>query len=266
MSTDNTQTFMTKTSATLQIVGSTTAVIVGSLMRALIVEDERKIASALSEALETERFDVVVEHTGDGAARRLETDTFDVILLDRTLPGCDGLQLVAALRARRVDTPVLMLTAGDTLDDRLRELDCGADDYLVKPFALEEVLARTRALLRRGAVQETIPIQTIGDLVFDRLRRLVTRGGQRLDLTAREFELLDYLIRHRGRIVSRDALARDLWNESARTTSLNNVIDVQLTRLRRKLEVNQSADLIHTVRGVGFILGEETHLRRNTAE
>ena len=235
-------------------------------MRALIVEDERKVASALREALETERFEVVVEHTGDGAAHRLETDAFDVILLDRTLPGCDGLQLVSALRARRVETPVLMLTARDSLDDRVVGLDCGADDYLVKPFALEEVLARIRALLRRGAVQETIPIQTIGDLVFDRLTRLVTRAGQRLDLTAREFDLLDYLVKHRGRIVSRDALARDLWHESARTTSLNNVIDVHITRLRRKLGVNQSAELIHTVRGVGFLLGEEMHLPRITAE
>jgi DNA-binding response OmpR family regulator len=135
-------------------------------MRALIVEDERKVASALREALEAERFEVVVEHTGDEAARRLETDAFDVILLDRTLPGCDGLQLVSALRARRVETPVLMLTARDTLNDHLVGLDCGADDYLVKPFALEEVLARIRALLRRGAAQETIPIQTIGDLVL----------------------------------------------------------------------------------------------------
>lgn len=235
-------------------------------MRALIIEDEPKVVSSLREALEAERFEVVVEHTGDGAAHRLEAETFDVILLDRRLPGCDGLQLVSALRARRVETPVLMLTARDTLADRIVGLDCGADDYLVKPFALEEVLARIRALLRRGAVQETVPIQTIGDLVFDRLTRLVTRAGQRLDLTAREFELLDYLIEHRGRVVSRDALARDLWNESARTTSLNNVIDVHITRLRRKLEVNQSAELIHTVRGVGFILGEEAHVRRITNE
>ena len=220
------------------------------------------MASALREALEIERFEVIVEHSGDSAARRLETDSFDVILLDRTLPGCDGLQLVSVLRARRVETPVLMLTARDTLEDRVRGLDCGADDYLVKPFALEEVLARTRALVRRGAIPDSIPIHTIGDLVFDGLTRHVTRAGQRLELTAREFDLLDYLFRHRGRIVSRDALARDLWNESARTPSLNNVIDVHITRLRRKLEGNQSAELIRTVRGVGFILGEDMHLPR----
>jgi DNA-binding response OmpR family regulator len=228
-------------------------------MRALIVEDDRKVALALEEALQGERFDVVVEHNGHDASDRLEIETFDVILLDLTLPGCDGLQVVSTLRARHVETPVLILTARDTLQDRVLGLDRGADDYLVKPFALEELLARIRALVRRGGAPETVPLQTIGDLVFDRVNRQVTRDGESVDLTVREFDLLGYLIQHRGRIVSRDALARDLWNESTRTTSLNNVIDVHITRLRRKLDVNHSSELIHTVRGVGFIVGDDHH-------
>jgi two-component system copper resistance phosphate regulon response regulator CusR len=229
-------------------------------MRALIVEDERKVAGALEEALQSERFEVIVEHSGIDASNRLQTETFDVILLDLTLPGCDGLQLVSALRARHVDTPVLILSARDRLNDRVSGLDSGADDYLIKPFAVEEVLARTRALVRRGAAADALPLQTVGDLVVDRLTRQVARAGQSVELTVREFDLLGYLMQHRGRVVSRDALARDLWNESTRTTYLNNVIDVHMARLRRKLDTNGSCELIHTVRGVGFILGEEEHL------
>ena len=219
------------------------------------------MASALAEALERERFEVIVEHCGTDASNRLQSERFDVILLDLTLPGCDGLQLVSALRARHVDTPVLILTARNTVSDRVLGLDRGADDYLVKPFALEEVLARTRALVRCGGAPETLPLQTVGDLVFDRVNRQVTRSGESVDLTVREFDLLGYLIQHHGRIVSREALARDVWNESTRTTSLNNVIDVHIARLRRKLDVNHSHELIHTIRGVGFVVGEEEHGR-----
>ena len=223
--------------------------------RVLVVEDEQKVASALREGLEGERYQVVVEQTGEGAFFRLNTETFDVILLDLMLPGRDGLQILKTLRARSVKTPVLILTARDTLDDRVNGLDSGADDYLVKPFAFEEVLARIRALLRRGAATEPLR-RRVGDLEVDVVTRKVTRGGQTVDVTVREFELLEYLLRHQGETVSRGTLARDVWKETARTTSLDNVIDVHIARLRRKVDFEQAVKLIHTVRGIGFMLRE----------
>jgi len=223
--------------------------------RILVVEDELKVASALREGLESERYDVAVEHTGEGAFFRLNTETFDVILLDLMLPGRDGVQILKTLRARGDKTPVLILTARDTLEDRVRGLDSGADDYLVKPFAFEEVLARIRALLRRGRVAEPLRLR-VGDLELDLVTRKVTRGGKAVELTVREFELVEYLMRHPGQTVSRSTLARDVWKETARTTSLDNVIDVHIARIRRKIDLDQLVKLIHTVRGVGFSLRE----------
>ena len=224
-------------------------------MRILVVEDEQKVANALREGLEGERYDVVVERTGEGAFFRITTEQFDAILLDLTLPGRDGLEILRAMRDRGMKTPVLVLTARDTLQDRVVGLDAGADDYLIKPFAFTELLARIRALVRRGRVAET-PRLTLGDLEVHLITREVTRGGSRVDLTVREFELLEYLLRHRGQVVSRETLARDVWKETARTTPLDNVIDVHMARLRRKVDTDQSAKLIHTVRGVGFVLRE----------
>ncbi|MQA31169.1 MAG: response regulator, partial [Luteitalea sp.] len=169
-------------------------------MRVLVVEDEQKVANALQEGLTGERYDVVVERTGEGAFYRINTEAFDVILLDLTLPGRDGLEVLATLRNSGVDTPVLVLTARDTLDDRVRGLDSGADDYLVKPFAFEEMLARIRALLRRPRSTEELQFG-VGDLTLDVVTRKVTRGGQRVDLTVREFELLEYLMRRPGEVV-----------------------------------------------------------------
>ena len=223
--------------------------------RVLVVEDEQKVANALREGLEGERYEVVVEHSGEGAFFRMNTEIFDVILLDLMLPGRDGLQILRTLRARGDKTPVLILTARDTLDDRVRGLDSGVDDYLVKPFAFEEVLARIRALLRRGRVTEPLRLH-VGDLDLDIVTRKVTRGGRLVELTVREFELLEYLMRHQGQTVSRGTLARDVWKENARTTSLDNVIDVHIARLRRKMDLEQPAKLIHTIRGVGFSLRE----------
>ena len=223
--------------------------------RILVVEDEQKVANALREGLEGEGYDVIVEHTGEGAFFRLNTEAFDVILLDLMLPGRDGLQILRTLRQRGDKTPVLVLTARDTLEDRVTGLDSGADDYLVKPFAFEEVLARIRALLRRGRVTEPLRLR-VGDLEMDLVTRKVTRGGRAVELTVREFELLEYLLRHQGQIVSRGTLARDVWKETARTTPLDNVIDVHIARLRRKVDLDQAIKLIHTVRGVGFMLRE----------
>jgi DNA-binding response OmpR family regulator len=224
-------------------------------MRVLVVEDELKVANALREGLEGERYEVVVEHTGEGAFFRINTETFDVILLDLTLPGRDGLEILRTLRERGVDTPVLVLTARDTLEDRVIGLDTGADDYLVKPFAFEEMLARIRALVRRGRVAEVAHLE-LGDLELDRVTRRVTRAGRPLELTVREFELLEFLLRHEGQVVSRGLLARDVWKETARTTPLDNVIDVHIARLRKKIDLDHEVKLIHTIRGVGFMLRE----------
>jgi two-component system copper resistance phosphate regulon response regulator CusR len=224
-------------------------------MRILVVEDEQKVADALREGLEGERYEVVVERTGEGAFFRINTETFDVILLDLTLPGRDGLEILRALRRRRMETPVLVLTARDSLEDRVVGLDSGADDYLVKPFAFAELLARIRALVRRGRVAES-PRLAVGDLEMDLVTRKVTRGGRPVDLTVREFELLEFLMRYQSQVVSRETLARDVWKETARTTPLDNVIDVHIARLRRKVDLDQAVKLIHTVRGVGFMLRE----------
>ena len=224
-------------------------------MRILVVEDEHKVADALREGLEDERYDVVVERTGEGAFFRVNTETFDVVLLDLTLPGRDGLEILRALRQRRMETPVLVLTARDSLEDRVTGLDAGADDYLVKPFAFGELLARIRALVRRGRVADA-PRLTVGDLEMDLVTRKVLRGGRPVDLTVREFELLEFLMRYQSQVVSRETLARDVWKETARTTPLDNVIDVHIARLRRKVDLEHGVKLIHTVRGVGFMLRE----------
>ena len=224
-------------------------------MRVLVVEDEQKVANALREGLEGERYDVVVERTGEGAFFRVNTESFDVILLDLSLPGRDGLEILQALRQRGMKTPVLVLTARDSLNDRVAGLDAGADDYLIKPFAFAELLARIRALVRRGRVTEA-PRLLVGDLEMDLVTRKVTRAGQPVELTVREFELLEFLMRYHGQVVSRETLARDVWKETARTTPLDNVIDVHIARLRRKVDLDQNLKLIHTVRGVGFMLRE----------
>ena len=223
--------------------------------RVLVVEDEQKVARALKEGLEGDGYDVVAEHTGEGAFFRLNTERFDVILLDVMLPGRDGLQVLATLRGQGVETPVLVLTARDALEDRVAGLDSGADDYLVKPFAFAEVLARIRALLRRGRSTEALRL-SVGDLDVDLVSRKVTRAGRHIELTVREFELVEYLLRHEGQVVSRGALARDVWKETERTTPLDNVIDVHIARLRRKLDAEFPTRLIHTIRGVGFMVRE----------
>ena len=224
-------------------------------MRVLVVEDERKLAQVVASALEAEHYDVVVAPTGEDGFYRLNAEQFDLVVLDLMLPGRNGLEILQTLRQRRVDTPVLILTARDGVDDRVTGLDLGADDYLVKPFALPELLARIRALLRRGRPADVLRLK-VADLEMDLVARRVTRGDAVVDVTAREFELLEYLLRHRGHFVSREMLARDVWKETRRATPIDNVIDVQMTRLRRKVDVDGATRLIHTVRGVGFVVRE----------
>jgi DNA-binding response OmpR family regulator len=222
----------------------------------LVVEDEQKVAAALQEGLEREGYDVAVAPTGEDAFFRVNTERFDVVLLDLTLPGRDGLEILKALRQRGLDTRVLILTAKDTLDDRVKGLDSGADDYLVKPFAFAELIARIRALVRRGRVVEA-PRLGVGDLSMDLWTRKVSRGGRSIDLTAREFELLEHLLRFEGQVVSRDTLAREVWQERGRTPTLDNVIDAHVARLRKKIDYDFPVKLVHTIRGVGFVVREE---------
>jgi two-component system copper resistance phosphate regulon response regulator CusR len=225
------------------------------VVRVLVVEDERKLAQVIGQALEAEYYDVVVSQTGEDGFFRANAEVFDLVLLDLMLPGRNGLEILQALRQRRIETPVLILTARDGVDDRVLGLDLGADDYLVKPFALPELLARVRALLRRGRPSDVLRLK-VADLEVDLVTRRAVRGERTLDLTTREFELLEYLLRHQGHLVSREMLARDVWKEPRRATPLDNVIDVQMTRLRKKVDAEPGGRLIHTVRGVGFILKE----------
>ena len=225
-------------------------------MRILVVEDEHKLGKALQEGLQSEQYGVALAHTGEEGFYLVQTESFDLVILDVMLPGRSGLEILKAMRQHGLRTPVLMLTARDTIEDRVRGLDTGADDYLLKPFAFPELLARIRALSRRG-IPEGSPAMRIADLEVDVIGRTVTRGGQMLDLTAREFELLEYLVRHQGHVVSREMLTRDVWKEAGRHTPLDNVIDVHVARLRRKVDDQFNPKLVHTVRGVGFVVREE---------
>ncbi len=224
--------------------------------RLLVVEDEQKVAAAVREGLQSEGYDVTVETTGEAAFFRISTEKFELILLDLGLPGRDGLDILRAMREAGVATPVLVLTARDTVGDRVQGLNSGADDYLVKPFAFAELLARIQAVLRRGRSAEPRRL-AVGDLEIETATRSVTRGGEAVDLTVKEFELLVYLARHAQHVVSRDTLVREVWRETAASTTLNNIIDVHVSRLRRKIDREGSVKLIHTVRGVGFVVREE---------
>jgi DNA-binding response OmpR family regulator len=221
----------------------------------LVVEDERKMAKALREGLEADGYTVRVSHSGEEGFFLVQTRPFDLLILDVMLPGHDGFEILHTLRQRGIDTPVMMLTARDAVDHRVRGLDMGADDYMVKPFAFPELLARIRVLLRRGK-PDTGSRFSLADLEMDVGQRLVMRSGQPIELSAREFDLLKYLLASKGRVVSREMLARDIWKETARQTPLDNVIDAQMVRLRRKIDGQFDPKLLHTVRGVGFVLRE----------
>lgn len=206
--------------------------------------------------LRAEGFDAVIARSGEEGFFLLNAETFDLVILDWMLPGRNGIEILKAVRARGNKTPVLLLTARDTIEDRVLGLDSGADDYLVKPFAFAELLARIRALLRRAGDTDLLRKQ-IGDLALDVENRRVKRAAQEIPLTPREFDLLAYLMRHQGQTVTRQMLAKDVWREPHRATPLDNVIDVHVTHLRRKIDEGQRVKLIHTVRGVGFVLKEE---------
>ena len=224
-------------------------------LRILVVEDEAKVARALKEGLQREQYEVSIARTGEDGFFQMTEQDFDLVILDIMLPKRDGFEVLKALRKQGKHTPVLVLTARDTLEDRVLGLNSGADDYLVKPFAFAELSARVRALLRR--TDQALRLK-FHDLEVDVIAHRVTRAGNDLDLTPREYELLVYLVRHQGEIVSRDMLGRELWTEVSRATPLRNVIDVHMARIRHKVDEGFDSRLIHTVRGVGYVLRKES--------
>jgi two-component system copper resistance phosphate regulon response regulator CusR len=225
-------------------------------MRVLIIEDDRKTARAIASGLEAGGFSAAAVHTGEEGFFLLNAEPFDLVVLDWMLPGRDGIEILKTLRARGTKTPVVLLTARDAVEDRVLGLESGADDYLVKPFAFAELVARIRSLLRRASPAEPLK-KAVADLLVDLEARRVSRAGMPIELTPREFDLLACLLRHPGQVVTRAMLAQDVWREPNRITPLDNVIDVHVAHLRRKVDEGHARKLIHTVRGVGFVLREE---------
>jgi DNA-binding response OmpR family regulator len=223
------------------------------MMQVLIIEDERKLADAIATGLKGNGYEVVIAHSGESGLRHLRDSEFDLILLDVMLPRVGGLEVLREIRRGGFKVPVLVLTSKGSVEDRVRGLDSGADDYLTKPFAFPELLARLRALHRR-ANPESPSILHLADLRLDTRGHTAVRGASALDLTGREFELLEYLLVNRGTVVSREMVARDVWKTTVRYTSLDNVIDVHIARIRRKIDDPFPLKLLHTVRGVGFVL------------
>jgi DNA-binding response OmpR family regulator len=220
-------------------------------VRILVIEDETKVAAFIRQALQEEGHAVDLASDGDSGLRLAQASPYDLLVLDWLLPGSDGLSVCLTLRHAGATVPILMLTARDTVADRIAGLDAGADDYLVKPFALGELLARVRALLRRTAPGVATEL-TIGDLVLTPATRLARRGGRAVFLSAREYALLEYLMRNAGRTLSRSMIAEHVWDFDF--DSGTNVVDVYINYLRNKLDRGRSVKLIHTVRGVGYRL------------
>lgn len=221
-------------------------------MRLLVVEDDPGLAKVLADGFREQRIEVVVATDVAPAQERAALGTYDVMILDVLLPGGDGFDLCARIRRRGIATPILMLTARDTVDDRVRGLEAGADDYLTKPFAFRELLARVRALARRHPSIAPQRAQ-VADLAVDLDTRAVTRAGQPLTLTAKEFALLEFFVRHEGKVVDRAAIAAHVWDDNH--DPFTNVLEVLVRRLRRKIDDDFEPKLIHTVRGAGYRFG-----------
>lgn len=222
------------------------------MARLLLVEDEAKVRRSLQKGLEEEGYEVIAVDNGNDGLHQASTQRFDCMILDLMLPGRDGLEILQQVRSAGNPTPTIILTARGAIEDRVRGLDAGADDYLPKPFAFAELLARIRACLRRGSAQ-TETVLRAGDLSLDRIHRRVVQGDREIDLTAREFELLDYLMKHQGEVVTREMIARDVWREPPGT--MTNVIDVYINYVRKKLERAGHPRMIHTIRGIGYRFG-----------
>lgn len=224
--------------------------------RILIIEDDRKLSTALSEGMEAEGYEVLTASSAEEGFFLVHSAHPDLLLLDLTLPQRNGLDILKQIRSEGIDVRVLILTSHNTVEDRVAGLKTGADDYLGKPFSFPELVARIDALLRRFAATAPPSVLHIGDLAINTATRTVTRDSEKIDLTAREFDLLLYLAENHGRTVSREMLARDVWRETSRYTPIDNVIDVQVARLRRKVDDPFDIKLLHTVRGLGFSLRE----------
>ncbi len=223
-------------------------------MHILVVEDEPKIARALKEGLERNDYTVTLSPSGEEAFFLLNSQSFALLILDIMLPGRSGIEILKAVRKQNKHLPVLLLTARDSIEDKVDGLESGADDYLVKPFAFPELLARVKSLLRSSKINTQTTFQ-LKDLCIDFLQRRVKRADTFIELTKREYEILEYLAQHYGQIVSREMLAKEVWKETSRVTPLDNVIDVHFNRLRKKVDVPFSIKILHTIRGVGFKLG-----------
>jgi DNA-binding response OmpR family regulator len=223
------------------------------MAKLLVVEDQQVLLQSMQRGLEAEGHDVLTAVTGSEGYRVASDEQPEVVILDLLLPDGDGLQTLKRLRHDGFQNSVLVVTARDSVEDRITGLDSGADDYLVKPFAFGELLARLRALLRRTATSSETMLK-FNDLEMDLLTRRVTRGGQEIELTARQFAVLEYLLRHKNQIVSREMLARDVWK--APTSSWTNVIEVQINQLRKKIERPDWQPILQTIRGEGYLLGD----------
>lgn len=223
----------------------------------LVVEDEGKTRASVTEGFEIEGWLVRSAADGESAIALLNSEAFDLLVLDWMLPGADGLEVLRHVRSRGKQTPVLMLTVRDSVQDRVAGLEAGADDYLTKPFAYAELLARSRALLRRPVLSAG-NFLSCDDLLLDIRARAAVRAGEQISLTPREVDILEYLLRYQGQVVTREMLERDVWKQNRRFTSLDNVIDVQIMRLRRKVDGDGRTRLLHTLRGVGYRLGPGT--------
>jgi DNA-binding response OmpR family regulator len=219
-------------------------------MRVLVVEDDRKVAQFIHAGLEQEGYAVDVLHDGSSAGDQAGAFEYDAVVLDLMLPGRSGFQVLRDIRARKAELPVLILTAKDSVEERVAGLDGGADDYMAKPFALAELSARLRALLRRGAPREST--LRLADLEVDTIRRTVRRGGRQIDLKPKEYALLDYLMRNCGRPVTKSLIIEHVWD--IHFDSVSNVVEVHINSLRNKIDRGFPVQLIHTVRGVGYML------------
>jgi heavy metal response regulator len=222
-------------------------------MRILLAEDEHKVASFIQRGLEAEHYAIDIVSDGDAAVTCVLQGDYDLLILDVMLPKRDGLAVLKEIRGRNLSLPVLLLTARDTVADKVAGLDSGADDYLTKPFAFEELVARVRALLRRGAPAAPAVLK-LADLTLDPVRREVTRAGKRIDLTAKEYALLEFFLRRAGQVVNRAVIAHHVWGVDFDT--FTNVIDVYVNYLRKKIDTDFEPKLLHTVRGVGYVLKE----------
>jgi DNA-binding response OmpR family regulator len=220
-------------------------------MRILVVDDDRRLCAVIKRGLLEEAYAVDLAYDGEEGAYLAEVNPYDLVILDIMLPNKNGIQVCHELRAKKVNTPILMLTAKDTVEDRVKGLDTGADDYLVKPFAFSELLARVRALLRREGMLKS-PELRVGDLILNTLTRQVWRGQRPIELTTKEYVILEYLMRHPNAVVTRTMIEEHAWDYDF--DSLSNLVDVYIRRLRRKIDDEKDDGLIQTVRGAGYRL------------